>query len=218
MVTCQFIVSCMCSQLFELQFSFTLIWFFAVSSEEEQEDVEKAGPSQTELCCGDASASSQSDDTTTAEPHSDINHTQPSLDDGDTETNNGPQNQTEPVCSADANTANADDVNPCEGSSRTTDTSSEPPAEQPQQPPCETTEEEKEEDKQEEACSPSPPANEQPAKRKACRKRRKSLFTIQAVNSNGTTERGMGEGGSAVSFSCKLENTHMMFKPQLFNR
>uniref|UniRef100_A0AAQ5Y366 Ubiquitin carboxyl-terminal hydrolase n=1 Tax=Amphiprion ocellaris TaxID=80972 RepID=A0AAQ5Y366_AMPOC len=61
--------------------------------------------------------------------------------------------------------------------------------------------EESEEGKQEEACSPSPSANEHPAKRRACRKRRKSLFTIQAVNSNGTTERGMGEGGSAVSFS-----------------
>lgn len=35
------------------------------------------------------------------------------------------------------------------------------------------------------------------------RKRRRPLFTIQAVNSNGTTERGMGEGGSAFSFSCE---------------
>uniref|UniRef100_A0A7N6AH14 Ubiquitin carboxyl-terminal hydrolase n=1 Tax=Anabas testudineus TaxID=64144 RepID=A0A7N6AH14_ANATE len=78
---------------------------------------------------------------------------------------------------------------------RVTDTSSGPAAEQTQQP-CETTEEENEEDKQEEACSPSPPANEQPAKRRACRKRRKTLFTIQAVNSNGTTERGVGEGGT----------------------
>uniref|UniRef100_A0A665UBY5 Ubiquitin carboxyl-terminal hydrolase n=1 Tax=Echeneis naucrates TaxID=173247 RepID=A0A665UBY5_ECHNA len=62
--------------------------------------------------------------------------------------------------------------------------------------PSESTEEEKEENKQEEACSPSPPPNEQPAKRRACHKRRKSLFTIQAVNSNGTTERGTGEGGT----------------------
>uniref|UniRef100_A0AAQ5ZQR0 Ubiquitin carboxyl-terminal hydrolase n=1 Tax=Amphiprion ocellaris TaxID=80972 RepID=A0AAQ5ZQR0_AMPOC len=86
------------------------------------------------------------------------------------------------------------------GSIAGTGAGSEAPAEQPQQP-CETTEEESEEGKQEEACSPSPSANEHPAKRRACRKRRKSLFTIQAVNSNGTTERGMGEGGSAVSFS-----------------
>uniref|UniRef100_A0A8C7ZQV5 ubiquitinyl hydrolase 1 n=1 Tax=Oryzias sinensis TaxID=183150 RepID=A0A8C7ZQV5_9TELE len=68
--------------------------------------------------------------------------------------------------------------------------------------PCETTEEENTESKQEGACSPSPPPNENPAKRRACRQRRKkNLFTIQAVNSNGTTERGTGDGGSAVSFS-----------------
>uniref|UniRef100_A0A3B4X5M9 Ubiquitin carboxyl-terminal hydrolase n=1 Tax=Seriola lalandi dorsalis TaxID=1841481 RepID=A0A3B4X5M9_SERLL len=90
-----------------------------------------------------------------------------------------------------------ENTSPCGDTSKTSDadTSLEPPAEQPPQP-SETTEEEKEEDKQEEACSPSPPPNEQPAKRRACRKRRKSLFTIQAVNSNGTTERGMGEGGT----------------------
>uniref|UniRef100_A0A7N6AHI4 Ubiquitin carboxyl-terminal hydrolase n=1 Tax=Anabas testudineus TaxID=64144 RepID=A0A7N6AHI4_ANATE len=100
--------------------------------------------------------------------------------------------QTEPLGGANANCT--DNVNPLD-SSRVTDTSSGPAAEQTQQP-CETTEEENEEDKQEEACSPSPPANEQPAKRRACRKRRKTLFTIQAVNSNGTTERGVGEGGT----------------------
>uniref|UniRef100_A0A671YSL4 ubiquitinyl hydrolase 1 n=1 Tax=Sparus aurata TaxID=8175 RepID=A0A671YSL4_SPAAU len=106
---------------------------------------------------------------------------------------NGSQNQTEPLCNADANT---DAVDPCETTDPTdptepTEPGSAPPAEQSQQP-CDTTEE----DKQEEACSPSPPANEQPAKRRTCRKRRKSLFTIQAVNSNGTTERGSGEGGT----------------------
>uniref|UniRef100_A0A3P9IF93 Ubiquitin carboxyl-terminal hydrolase n=1 Tax=Oryzias latipes TaxID=8090 RepID=A0A3P9IF93_ORYLA len=63
--------------------------------------------------------------------------------------------------------------------------------------PCETTEEENTESKLEGACSPSPPPNENPAKRRACRQRRKkNLFTIQAVNSNGTTERGTGDGGT----------------------
>uniref|UniRef100_A0A1A8N702 ubiquitinyl hydrolase 1 n=2 Tax=Nothobranchius rachovii TaxID=451742 RepID=A0A1A8N702_9TELE len=81
-----------------------------------------------------------------------------------------------------------------------TNTTLEPLTGKPQQP-CDTTEEENEEQKQEEARSPSPPANELPAKKKTCRKKRRSLFTIQAVNSNGTTERGTGEGGSAVSFS-----------------
>uniref|UniRef100_A0A8C2WYA7 Ubiquitin carboxyl-terminal hydrolase n=1 Tax=Cyclopterus lumpus TaxID=8103 RepID=A0A8C2WYA7_CYCLU len=118
-------------------------------SDEEQEDGEKAGPSRARPC-GDASASCQSDEAPTAEPRPDANHTQPSLDDGDTE----PENQLEPVCGAG-----------------------------------------EEKDKQEEACSPSQPANEHPAKRKACRKRRRSLFTIQAVNSNGTTEREGGGGG-----------------------
>ncbi|KAJ8015965.1 hypothetical protein DPEC_G00002180 [Dallia pectoralis] len=48
----------------------------------------------------------------------------------------------------------------------------------------------------------SPQVNERPAKRKGCGfRRRKLLFSIQAVNSNGTTERGMGEDGSAFSFS-----------------
>uniref|UniRef100_A0AAQ5XFY2 Ubiquitin carboxyl-terminal hydrolase n=1 Tax=Amphiprion ocellaris TaxID=80972 RepID=A0AAQ5XFY2_AMPOC len=105
---------------------------------------------------------------------------------------NGSMNQTEPVCSADTNSSNSTRDS---GSIAGTGAGSEAPAEQPQQP-CETTEEESEEGKQEEACSPSPSANEHPAKRRACRKRRKSLFTIQAVNSNGTTERGMGEGGT----------------------
>lgn len=180
-----------------------------ISDDEEQEDGENAGPSQTEICCGggDASSSSQSDSTATTEAQPSLNHTQPSLDHGDGENSNGSLNQTEPVCSADTNTttSSTDDMNPCRdsGSTANTDASadSEAPAEQLQQQPCETTEEENEDDKQEEACSPSPPANEHPAKRRACRKRRKSLFTIQAVNSNGTTERGMGEGGSAVSFS-----------------
>uniref|UniRef100_A0AAX7SQX1 Ubiquitin carboxyl-terminal hydrolase n=1 Tax=Astatotilapia calliptera TaxID=8154 RepID=A0AAX7SQX1_ASTCA len=109
---------------------------------------------------------------------------------------NGSQSQTEPGCSGDANSA--DDMDPGEQSSGPAgaDRSSKPPAEQPHEP----TEEENEEDKQEEACSPSPPANEHPAKRRACHVRRKRLFSIQAVNSNGTTERGMGEGGTHASF------------------
>uniref|UniRef100_A0A674EUA1 Ubiquitin carboxyl-terminal hydrolase n=1 Tax=Salmo trutta TaxID=8032 RepID=A0A674EUA1_SALTR len=67
---------------------------------------------------------------------------------------------------------------------------------QQQQQPCEEEEERGE-------CPPClPQANERQAKRKGCEaRRRKLLFSIQAVNSNGTTERGMGEDGSAFSFS-----------------
>uniref|UniRef100_A0A4W5JXX3 Ubiquitin carboxyl-terminal hydrolase n=1 Tax=Hucho hucho TaxID=62062 RepID=A0A4W5JXX3_9TELE len=61
---------------------------------------------------------------------------------------------------------------------------------QQQQQPCE--EEERGE------CPPClPQTNERQAKRKGCEaRRRKLLFSIQAVNSNGTTERGMGEDGT----------------------
>uniref|UniRef100_A0A8C7TD66 Ubiquitin carboxyl-terminal hydrolase n=1 Tax=Oncorhynchus mykiss TaxID=8022 RepID=A0A8C7TD66_ONCMY len=61
-----------------------------------------------------------------------------------------------------------------------------------QQQPCEDEEEERGE------CLPClPQANERQAKRKGCEaRRRKLLFSIQAVNSNGTTERGMGEDGT----------------------
>lgn len=165
-----------------------------ISDEEEQEDT---GPPQTEPSCGAASPNSQSDGNTTTGPQADLSHAQPLQDRGDAEANNGSVSQTEPVCSADTNST--DDMEPGEHSDgpAKTDGASELPAQQP----CETAEEENEEDKQEEACSPSPSANEHPAKRRACHVRRKCLFSIQAVNSNGTTERGMGEGGSAVSFS-----------------
>ncbi|KAG7224402.1 hypothetical protein INR49_004744, partial [Caranx melampygus] len=163
---------------------------------EQQEAAERAGPSQSEPSCSDASANSQSDDTA-AEPLPDLNHQQPSLDHQDAKTKNGSPDQTEPLCSGDTPNS-TENSGPCGDLSKTADgdSDSRTPAE-PTPPPSETTEEEQEEDKQEEACSHSLPASEQPAKRRAFKKRRKSLFTIQAVNSNGTTEREMGEGGSA---------------------
>ncbi|XP_028265179.1 ubiquitin carboxyl-terminal hydrolase 11-like [Parambassis ranga] len=160
---------------------------------DDEDDTENPGPSQTQPCCGDASSNNQSDGTAPTE----LKHTQPALDRVDAGTINGSPSRTEPVCSAD--TTSTDDPTPSgdSGSNGDTKAGSEPP-----QPPCETAEEESEENKQEEACSPSPPASEHPAKRRACRKKKKrSLFTIQMVNSNGTTERGAGEGGSAVSFT-----------------
>lgn len=164
-----------------------------VWADEDEGDGEKAGPSQTELCCGDGLANSLSDASNEPQPVS--NHTQPPHDHADS---NGSQNLTEPAGGADTNCT--DRVKALD-TSAAADTSTGPAAEQTQA--AEEHEEEKqqqqEEDEEAAACSPSTPA-----KRRACRKTRKSLFTIQAVNSNGTTERSMGEGGSAVSFSCKL--------------
>ncbi|XP_068600050.1 ubiquitin carboxyl-terminal hydrolase 11 [Brachionichthys hirsutus] len=156
--------------------------------EEEEEDDDDEQPTQTNgLSDGEEDAEpsqscgghgdGQSDGTTNGE-------SQPICD--CVTTKNGSQDQTEHLAGGDA-----DGVNPT--------ARLEPPAEQPQQPPSETTEEEKEDSQ--EACSPGLPANEPPAKRSVRRRRRRALFTIQAVNSNGTTERKTGDGGSAVSFS-----------------
>ncbi|XP_061591618.1 ubiquitin carboxyl-terminal hydrolase 11 [Cololabis saira] len=161
-------------------------------SDDEQQEAEPAGSS----CCSNASPNSQSEGAAAAaaEPQPDADRSMSSLDHGDTETSTGSPDQAGPACSSN-------DGDPCgDTGAGAAAGGSEAPAEQPQQS-SETAEEGNEEDKQGEARSPSPPASEHPAKRRACRKRRRSLFTIQAVNSNGTTERGMGERGSAVSFS-----------------
>lgn len=181
-----------------LSFSFPLIG--CVLSDEDQGNAEEAGPSQAQPCCSD----SQPNASAATQPPTDLNHTQPSVGHDDTDTSNGSEDRAEPLCGANSNCEdNASHQDPSSGSDL--------PVE-PTEPKCEAAEEkENEEDKQEEACSPSLPANEQSTKRRLCRKRRKNLFTIQAVNSNGTTERGMGEGGSAVSFSCKSDSTFRCF-------
>ncbi|KAM4737720.1 ubiquitin carboxyl-terminal hydrolase 11 [Anableps anableps] len=177
-------------------------------SDDEQDASETAGSAGPEPSCSNTSPNGPSDGAAAATvpgpppaPPEEVNHAATSLDQGDSEVGNGPLSPTE----ADGLSAGGDlgAEAEAEGSSAPpVEGSSAPPVEGSSAPPrCDTTEEDNEEDKQEEARSPSPPANECPAKRRACRKRRRSLFTIQAVNSNGTTERGTGEGGSAVSFS-----------------
>ncbi|KAF6725350.1 Ubiquitin carboxyl-terminal hydrolase 15 [Oryzias melastigma] len=187
-------------------------------SDDEQEGAEAAGSSTTPNC-GGSSSDSQSDGTAAAELQPDVNQTPRSAEREDAETSNGSVVQTEPdhcaggdqACSTEEGMSACADQSAtgCTDQSATGCTDRSACADQsptgctdaaPEQP-CETTEEESTETKQEEACSPTPPPNENPAKRRACRRRRKNLFTIQAVNSNGTTERGTGDGGSAVSFS-----------------
>lgn len=132
---------------------------------------------------------------------------------------NGTQNWMQPVCNdcGDSPNLNPDGQSAAELQQRVGG-----PATEEEEGTEEGTEEEEpevvvqeaEDDKQEEARSPSPLANEQPAKRRACRKRRRSLFTIQAVNSNGVTERPMGEGCNAVSFGCECARTCMHWFPE----
>uniref|UniRef100_A0A3B3QQ62 Ubiquitin carboxyl-terminal hydrolase n=1 Tax=Paramormyrops kingsleyae TaxID=1676925 RepID=A0A3B3QQ62_9TELE len=68
------------------------------------------------------------------------------------------------------------------------------------QQPSEEDEDGEEEVDKDEATPPSPQSSERQPKRKCCpTKRSKSLFSIQAVNSNGTTERGLGDAQPYVA-------------------
>lgn len=169
-------------------------------SDEEQEDAEKSRCSQTQPCCSNASINSFSEGSVTTDSHPDLNHTQSSLDCSDYDT----QNHIEPVCSADSHSADrADDASLCGISPE-----SNPELSVEQSRQTVDTREEQKEAEQAEECSPSPQLNKQPASRSTCGKGKKSLFTIQAVNNSGTTEREMEEEGSALPFSCKSTHTH----------
>lgn len=185
---------------FHRSFPCSDFFFFFIFSDEQQEETDNVEPSSSELCYGDAPACSQISSCSAADLVPNLNNSTPSVDNADSETSTGSQDQADQPAAAPAAAAAAscpEDVDQCAGSSRS---DSEPPTETTAQPD-ETTDND---NKQEEAArSPSPLTVEQPAKRRACHKKRRNLFTIQAVNSNGTTERGMGEGGSAVSFCCE---------------
>ncbi|KAJ3585898.1 hypothetical protein NHX12_012306 [Muraenolepis orangiensis] len=192
--------------------------------EDWEENGKTAGPSQR----GDGQAVSQPDAMGLATPLSDTNHAQPSLDRSSEETTN--HSAVACSTASSSTNASRETVGSSEASSSTSLASTSLASTSLASTSFASTsfagtshassshasssyassshggivaeaEETAEEDKQEAACSPIPAANEQPARRKWCRKKRKSLFSLQAVNSNGTTERVMGEGGSAFSFT-----------------
>ncbi|KAK2898262.1 hypothetical protein Q8A67_009680 [Cirrhinus molitorella] len=65
----------------------------------------------------------------------------------------------------------------------------------------EEEEEDEDEEDEEEAASCAQANKRLPGRRRYTERRKKALFTIQAVNSNGTTERAMGEADGSFSFS-----------------
>lgn len=144
-------------------------------SQDEQQEADE----RTDLCSGD-----------TRETLPDLNHVQPSQPPGDACTSNGSPPKTESVCGTDSNSTGH--TGTCDVGIGTSDT--DPPLE-----PRST----REDDKKEEMCSPNPTANDHPANGRACPRRKRCLFTIQSVNSNGTTEIGVGNGESTVSISCE---------------
>ncbi|XP_075993530.1 ubiquitin carboxyl-terminal hydrolase 11 isoform X2 [Genypterus blacodes] len=156
---------------------------------------DSAGSAHSESSC-ERLGSSQSDGHTVTElcPH--LNHTLASLAPSDEATNEKSLNLTDSasVCDADRSTDNtaisANNANDGTDTGRT----SEPAADL--WPPSDITQED---GKWGGACPPGPEANQQPAKRKWCRKRRRCLFSVEAVNANGTTEKG--ERGTTGTYS-----------------
>ncbi|XP_016149521.1 ubiquitin carboxyl-terminal hydrolase 11-like [Sinocyclocheilus grahami] len=65
----------------------------------------------------------------------------------------------------------------------------------------EEEDEDEDEEEEEEAASCAQANKRLPGRRRYTERQKKALFTIQAVNSNGTTERGMGEADGGFSFS-----------------
>ncbi|XP_054625989.1 ubiquitin carboxyl-terminal hydrolase 11 isoform X1 [Dunckerocampus dactyliophorus] len=156
-----------------------------ISDDDEQDGTEQAGPSHREVCCSDRPANSHHEGTT---PPSEFHpeHPRPPTEEGDVRNNAWPTT-TKLLCSGDAGPSDGHIHARGEASTANEEgVAAAPPSSQ--HPPCDTTEED---GKQEEACPPSPPASEEGAKTKACGRKKKRLFTIQAVNCNGT-EREMG--------------------------
>lgn len=67
----------------------------------------------------------------------------------------------------------------------------------------EEEDEDEDEEEEEQAASCAQANKRLPGRRRYTERQKKPLFTIQAVNSNGTTERGMGEADGGFSFSCE---------------
>ncbi|XP_072569144.1 ubiquitin carboxyl-terminal hydrolase 11 isoform X1 [Paramormyrops kingsleyae] len=151
-----------------------------VSDDDDEEESDKPGPSKRE---GDGQADGS---------ESEVNHANNITGEEDTAVANSRRKK---GCAAEDGESAGATV-----SEELPDASGSPQA--ARQQPSEEDEDGEEEVDKDEATPPSPQSSERQPKRKCCpTKRSKSLFSIQAVNSNGTTERGLGDGGNTFSFS-----------------
>ncbi|KAL1021641.1 hypothetical protein UPYG_G00015970 [Umbra pygmaea] len=156
-----------------------------VSDDDGEDDCERPGPSKKDYHCDCVQGDSQADGSALTQTQPEQAQNQESI--GQALTEDGASSEVRAGCSTENSAPASCSAN---NTSTTVPTAGQQGAEQ------QTSETEKE-------CFPSPPhINERRSKRKGCEARRKKpLFCIQAVNSNGTTERGMGEDGKAFSFS-----------------
>lgn len=156
----------------------------SVSTDDGEDDCERPEPSKRDHCCdgvGQGPAVTQTQPDQTQESG------------GEAQADEGASSEVRAGCSTEDSASASCSAEASAG----VPTNSQQGAGLQQQQPCET---EVEEEKGE--CLPQ--TNERKGYQARCRK---LLFSIQAVNSNGTTERGMGEDGSAFSFSCESDNT-----------
>ncbi|XP_049608302.1 ubiquitin carboxyl-terminal hydrolase 11 isoform X2 [Syngnathus scovelli] len=149
-----------------------------ISDDDEQDDAEPTGSSQSEACYADGLANSRHQDPIAP---SEVHIRPPPPEEGDVHSmcTGAPK----PLCSGDAGPSDGHIHARGEESRAEVAEEGNDEAENEEEPPQSDAIAE-DDGKQEEACSPSSPVNEQAAKTRTCR-RKKRLFDIQAVNCNG---------------------------------
>ena len=166
----------------------------SVSTDDGEDNGMRPGPFKRDDCCDGGQWDGQADGPAVTQTQPEQTQTQESGKQAQAE---GASGEVRAGCS----TKDSASASCSAGASAGVPTNSQQGAGLQQQQPCETEEEEEKGE-----CPPQ--TNERQAKRKGYQaRRRKLLFSIHAVNSNGTTERGMGEDGSAFSFSCESDYT-----------
>lgn len=188
---------CLWSILLKISHLWMSLFLLSLDVDDDEEESDKPGPSKREED-GQADGSA-----------SEVNHTNNITGEEDTAVANSRRKK---ECAAEDEESAGATV-----SEELPDASGSPQA--ARQQPSEEDEDGEEEVDKDEATPPSPQSSERQPKRKCCpAKRSKLLFSIQAVNSNGTTERGLGDGGNTFSFSCECRartlSPHHQYHPK----
>ncbi|XP_016323712.1 ubiquitin carboxyl-terminal hydrolase 11-like [Sinocyclocheilus anshuiensis] len=158
-----------------------------VSDDEGEEDSEEAGPSKKEEETQESSQTEEQNNCQSEASPSSEGEERAEEEESSSEPDRGSSTEEgQSACgSTDTNSQDATDVDQSAGAE-----------------PSGKEEEDEDEDEEEEEPASCAQANKRlPGRRHYTERRKKALFTMQAVNSNGTTERGMGEADGSFSFS-----------------
>uniref|UniRef100_A0A673LVY7 Ubiquitin carboxyl-terminal hydrolase n=2 Tax=Sinocyclocheilus rhinocerous TaxID=307959 RepID=A0A673LVY7_9TELE len=158
-----------------------------VSDDEGEEDSEEAGPSKKEEETQESSQTEEQNNCQSEASPSSEGEERAEEEESSSEPDRGSSTEEgQSACgSTDTNSQDATDGDQSAGAE-----------------PSGKEEEDEDEDEEEEEPASCAQANKRlPGRRHYTERRKKALFTMQAVNSNGTTERGMGEADGSFSFS-----------------